>query len=150
MEEALRELDRIARFAALQEPPELFEALCRSFLLAEGSDAAPERCAKALEQCLGLSKALRRGERSPTEAFKALRRCFSGSEGLRWRRIFQREAPVKLEICSGNGDWVVAQAKRERESDWGALELRQDRLHSIFSRVLSQHGTHTVAIDRHL
>lgn len=36
-----------------------------------------------------------------------------------------KEVPVKLEICSGNGDWVAAQAKAEAgRSNWVALELK--------------------------
>eukprot|EP01034_Spumella_vulgaris_P025110 gene25110-31525_t len=51
--------------------------------------------------------------------------------------------PLKLEICSGNGEWVVAQAAADRgafssaaaaQSDvkalWLALELRCDRVHN--------------------
>lgn len=133
MEEALRELQRITAFAELQEPPELFEALCRSFLLSQGSEEAPERCVGALERSLGLDTVLGSQGLCRTEAVEALRRCFSG-ERLRWRRVFHREAPMKLEICSGNGDWVVAQAKKEPTSNWAALELRHDRLHNIFSR----------------
>ena len=45
--------------------------------------------------------------------------------------------PLKLELCSGHGDWVVAQAKAESDSaHWAALELRHDRVHSIFSRAV--------------
>lgn len=43
---------------------------------------------------------------------------------------------VKLEICAGNGDWAVAQAKADPGSDWVALELRHDRVYSIFSRAV--------------
>ena len=49
----------------------------------------------------------------------------------------EERLPVKLEICSGFGEWVVAQAKAEAGvAHWGAWELRYDRLHSIFSRML--------------
>ncbi|CAE8586991.1 unnamed protein product [Polarella glacialis] len=47
------------------------------------------------------------------------------------------ELPVKLEVCSGNGDWVVAQAKKEKgKANWMALELKHNRVHSIFSRAV--------------
>eukprot|EP01051_Picozoa_sp_SAG22_P006076 SAG22_NODE_385_length_11304_cov_21.304775_6_plen_95_part_00 len=46
------------------------------------------------------------------------------------------EKPLKLEICAGNGDWAAAQAAAEvGEADWAALELRHDRVYSIFSRL---------------
>ena len=68
--------------------------------------------------------------------------------------------PIKLEICSGNGEWVVAQAaadwravgphrnehslghgqgqrvRREPRALWVALELRCDRVHNILSQHL--------------
>ena len=45
--------------------------------------------------------------------------------------------PVKLEICSGFGEWVIEQAKAEAGvANWSALELRYDRCHSIFSRMV--------------
>ena len=45
--------------------------------------------------------------------------------------------PIKLEICSGNGDWAVAQAAADRgEANWAALELRHDRVYNIFSRMV--------------
>ena len=46
--------------------------------------------------------------------------------------------PVKLEICAGNGDWAVAQARADPASDWVALELRHDRVYSIFSRAVCE------------
>ena len=77
------------------------------------------------------------------------------AEQLCWRKIFKSpkhtrrtsedavkrkkggDLPVKLEICSGFGEWVVAQAKAEAgAANWAALELRYDRCHSIFSRAV--------------
>jgi len=35
------------------------------------------------------------------------------------------------------GEWVIAQAKADAGvANWGALELRYDRLHCIFSRMV--------------
>ena len=59
-----------------------------------------------------------------------------------------REIPIKLEIGSGNGDWIVAQAAADRivessshnaeksitvRGNWIACELRNDRAHHIWS-----------------
>ena len=51
-------------------------------------------------------------------------------------RASHKARPVKFEICAGNGDWAVAQAKVDTASDWIALELRSERVYSIFSRVV--------------
>jgi tRNA G46 methylase TrmB len=42
--------------------------------------------------------------------------------------------PLKLEICTGAGEWIVAQAAADRASDWVALELRFDRAYQTFAR----------------
>lgn len=42
-----------------------------------------------------------------------------------------------MEICSGTGDWVAAQAKADvNTGNWVALELRHDRVYNIFSRMV--------------
>ena len=47
--------------------------------------------------------------------------------------------PVKLEIASGTGDWVVAQALADvGAASWTAVELRHDRVYAIFSRMALQ------------
>lgn len=52
------------------------------------------------------------------------------------------ELPVKLEICSGSGEWIVAQANNDIldrgtssfKAVWVALELRCDRVHNILTK----------------
>lgn len=41
---------------------------------------------------------------------------------------------LKLEICTGAGEWIVTQAAADRASDWVALELRFDRAYQTFVR----------------
>jgi len=42
---------------------------------------------------------------------------------------------VKMEVCSGYGDWVVKRAEEERESaHWIGLEVRVDRVFSTWSK----------------
>ena len=43
----------------------------------------------------------------------------------------------KLEICSGDGEWVVAQAQADPHADWIALELRCSRVANILHRTVS-------------
>jgi pentatricopeptide repeat protein len=46
--------------------------------------------------------------------------------------------PLKLEICSGAGEWAVGRAKREEgHAMWVALELRVDRIYQGWCRMVS-------------
>lgn len=44
------------------------------------------------------------------------------------------DALLKLEICSGAGEWAVAQAVHDTASRYATLELRHDRVYSTFYR----------------
>lgn len=47
--------------------------------------------------------------------------------------------PLKMEICSGAGEWASIQAKNdEGKSDWMTLEVRQDRVYHTFARMMMQ------------
>jgi len=49
--------------------------------------------------------------------------------------VSQSKLPMKLEICSGTGEWVVAQAKADKgKANWAALEMRHDRVYQTFTR----------------
>jgi tRNA G46 methylase TrmB len=58
--------------------------------------------------------------------------------------------PVKLEICSGSGDWVVAHAAADMHTGpgqpararWLALELRCDRAHQTLCKSVAAHWEH--------
>ena len=39
-------------------------------------------------------------------------------------------------MCSGAGEWAVAQAKEDKGSDWVTLELRHDRAYQIFTKAV--------------
>lgn len=47
-------------------------------------------------------------------------------------------APINLELCSGGGEWLAAQAKRDPSACWMACELRQDRAAHCFQRFALQ------------
>ncbi|CEM03589.1 unnamed protein product [Vitrella brassicaformis CCMP3155] len=56
---------------------------------------------------------------------------------FRWGRVFGEGGglPVKVEVCSGGGEWVTAKASSEvGVSNWVAMELRHDRCYQMFSR----------------
>jgi len=43
--------------------------------------------------------------------------------------------PLHLELCSGGGEWALAQARRDSGSNWVACELRFDRANRCFQRM---------------
>lgn len=43
---------------------------------------------------------------------------------------------LKVEICSGAGEWVVAQAKQDPAADWVAVELRHDRAYQTLTKAV--------------
>ena len=70
-------------------------------------------------------------------------KVLSDKHRLQWKKIFESSGtdsvgenskkkgkiPVKLEVCSGNGDWVAAQAKAESgAAHWVACELKVQTL----------------------
>jgi len=83
-------------------------------------------------------------------ASERLRTAFSKEGRLQWRSLFQEKRAnekgakeggearrlVRVEVCSGAGEWVVEHAKHDAEvADWVAMELRVDRSHQIFARM---------------
>lgn len=43
---------------------------------------------------------------------------------------------VNLELCSGSGDWIVEKAIKHPDSMWFALEIRFDRVHDIWRKIM--------------
>ena len=58
----------------------------------------------------------------------------SGFERVRWDdvRVFGARAPVHVEFCSGNGEWIGRQAKERPDIHWVAIELRFDLARKIW------------------
>lgn len=48
--------------------------------------------------------------------------------------VFASSAPIFLEYCSGNGDWVIDQAEKAPHHNWIAVEKRFDRVRKIWSK----------------
>ncbi|CAE7513255.1 trmB [Symbiodinium natans] len=152
-EEASREIQRISHFLNQEQPPEPYSFLCRTFLF--GTEPCTEKaelaqcCVDELVRSFGLGEVLLRVGLSEEDARTSFRLCLSKKLRLRGSQIFAPELhgkrkiesdpplPMKMEICSGNGDWVIAQAKADEGlANWMALELRHDRVHQIFSRMV--------------
>ena len=48
----------------------------------------------------------------------------------------EKKRPIKIEVCSGAGEWVVSQAKNDPAADWVSMEIRYDRVYQIFCRAM--------------
>ena len=52
-------------------------------------------------------------------------------------KIFNNNLPIKLEICSGHGDWIVERAAKDQgKCNWVALEIRFERVYTIYSKLV--------------
>ncbi len=125
------------------------------------SSAASTALFEALKTSYGLASLVQKSGLSEAVARDRLKSCFGADGRLQYSAIFSQtplvSAPtmeseseakdepklssgtrrkIKLEICSGNGDWVVAQAKADPDAYWLACELRNDRCYQIFARAL--------------
>lgn len=48
--------------------------------------------------------------------------------------LFEREAPVYVEYCSGNGSWVLQKAQEEPHVNWIAVERKFERVRKIWTK----------------
>jgi len=55
-----------------------------------------------------------------------------------FNELFGNQHPVYVEYCSGNGDWVAAQAQSEPMKNWIAVEKRLDRVGKIWTKLKKQ------------
>jgi tRNA (guanine-N7-)-methyltransferase len=49
--------------------------------------------------------------------------------------IFEKNQPVVIEYCSGNGAWIVEKAKAHPEINWVALEIKFQRARKIWAKI---------------
>ena len=75
-----------------------------------------------------------------TEEDLGLHRNFRNPE---WDGI-TNHLKIQLEICSGNGQWIVEQAKKYPEYLWIACEVRYDRVKKIYKRAKAENVTNLV------
>lgn len=52
------------------------------------------------------------------------------------KNINDSQRKLKMEICSGSGEWAVAQALNDPLNDWVTLELRHDRAYQTLTRAV--------------
>ena len=103
----------------------------------------------ALQRTCGLDAYTQREIAVEKAVTKHTKRCLSDEGKLKWKKVFIEDddedgavaggkRPVKLEICSGSGEWAAAQAVAEAgAARWVAMELRHDRVYDCFSRMLT-------------
>jgi hypothetical protein len=115
------------RHEATPQPGAYTEAVC-----GDANDSAGK-----LTHTFGMAEVAARGGVTEDRMRTHIRKCLSKKGRLLWHRVFRQRGegdakaqrsnmlPVKLEICSGNGDWVVAQARADAgRANWVALELK--------------------------
>ena len=62
-----------------------------------------------------------------------------------------KEIPVKMEICSGNGEWATSccaeeNRKNKNTSLWVTMELRRDRVQRTFSSMLLKNAANNMCV----
>ncbi|MGE0198013.1 MAG: tRNA (guanosine(46)-N7)-methyltransferase TrmB [Simkaniaceae bacterium] len=50
------------------------------------------------------------------------------------KTFFGNEHPVHIEYCSGNGEWVIAQAQKCPDWNWIAVEKKFERVRKIYAK----------------
>lgn len=49
--------------------------------------------------------------------------------------VFGRKAPIAIEFCSGNGEWIIRMAKENPDLNWIAVERQFKRVRKIWSKM---------------
>eukprot|EP00434_Breviolum_minutum_P012407 symbB.v1.2.010928.t1/scaffold722.1/size169129/5 len=124
-QELLREVKAVKK-ALKEDDLDLLGAFQRTYAFSSLRDADSKSTVEEIYQALcsgfGVDECFRRGFGEEEDFKRQLRRCLKGGI-LRWVRVFNSKLPVKLEVCSGTGDWVVAQAQQDVEANWIASIL---------------------------
>ena len=55
---------------------------------------------------------------------------------LDFAAIFGNDKPVRMEVCSGHGDWIAERAQKRAEANWVAIEMRHERVFQIWNRLV--------------
>lgn len=71
-----------------------------------------------------------KGETAPSD--------LSSAENVSFEHFFKNKAKTMIEVCSGNGDWVINRALSQPLVNWVAIEVRVDRCYAIFTRMMFQ------------
>ena len=58
---------------------------------------------------------------------------------LNFSEVFGNSLPVRMEVCSGHGDWVTARAEgdlKDGKGNWLAVEMRRNRVRLTWAKAL--------------
>jgi pentatricopeptide repeat protein len=92
---------------------------------------------EAEKDCQEIKKFLKTMNQPETRKFtNSPNVIFAKDKRIKFKKIFDLKNPMYLEICSGAGDWIIEKAKSDKEINWTALEMRNDRNYSIFSKMV--------------
>ena len=72
----------------------------------------------------------------------------STPEHIQFDHLFYNKNPIKLEVCSGHGDWIVDKAKKDSKFNWVALEIRYERVFQIWYRMIFNNVQNLVILVR--
>lgn len=60
----------------------------------------------------------------------------AGSSTIDFGKVFGSAFPLRLEVCSGHGDWISARAAADKKINWVGLEMRYERVYQIWSKAM--------------
>ena len=109
----------------------------------ESFSTLPEILCQGLSESFGLSYLSSKYQNiiNTTSFLQHFRDTFADkSEVIDFKKLMghanERKRPIKIEVCSGAGEWVVSQAKNDPAADWVSMEIRYDRVYQIFCRAM--------------
>lgn len=53
-----------------------------------------------------------------------------------WSKVFGNNNPIRIEVCSGLGEWLCDRARRNPNVNWIGIEMRYERIFQTWTRVL--------------
>ncbi|KAH9160257.1 hypothetical protein LEN26_001951 [Aphanomyces euteiches] len=119
----------------------LIDMFKKIFLLPLVQDDKPlaTSCSTKVLDSMGLRALFKKHNMENNIEDKFSSRLREESNRLRLRKVFGKEAkayPLKIEICSGAGEWIVSQAKKDPQARWMAMEIRHDRVYQVFTHAV--------------
>ena len=106
--DALRQVDEVEKFLAL------------------GDDFVKE-----------VAEVVNRGPESESSPVLIVEGIEDAKKPLNFKEVFGNDLPVRLEVCSGHGDWVTERAQRdEGKANWLALEMRRNRIRMTWAKAV--------------
>jgi tRNA G46 methylase TrmB len=106
--DALRQVDEVEKFLAL------------------GDDFVKE-----------VAEVVNRGPESESSPVLIVEGAEDAKKPLNFKEVFGNDLPVRLEVCSGHGDWVTERAQRdEGKANWLALEMRRNRIRMTWAKAV--------------